>query len=56
MDQENQVRMQLNGTHQLLVYAGDVNLSANSIHSSKKITEDLIDANMGVAIKINRES
>jgi hypothetical protein len=47
--------MKLNGTHQLLDYTGNVNLSVDSIHSSKKITEAVIDATMGVAIEINSE-
>jgi hypothetical protein len=34
--QENQVRLKLNGTHQLLSYAGDVILLGDNIDSIKK--------------------
>jgi hypothetical protein len=53
--EENHVGIKLNGSHQLLVYAGNVNLSADSIHGSEKITEAVIEASMGVAIEINTE-
>jgi hypothetical protein len=41
--QENQVRLKLNGTHQLLANADDVNLLGDNIDTVKK-TETLIDA------------
>jgi hypothetical protein len=31
--QENQVRLELNGTHQLLVYADNVNLLGDNVHT-----------------------
>jgi hypothetical protein len=34
--QENQVGLKVNGTHQLLTYAADVNLLGDNIHSIKK--------------------
>jgi hypothetical protein len=42
--QENQVGLKLNGTHQLLVYADDVNLLGDNINNIMKNTETFIDA------------
>jgi hypothetical protein len=42
--QENQLELKLNGTHQLLAYADDVNLLGDSIHTTHRNTETLIDA------------
>jgi hypothetical protein len=48
--QENQVALKLNGTHQLLVYADDVNLMGDNI---KKNTETLIDASKEIGLEVN---
>jgi len=37
--QINQKGLKLNGTHQLLIYVEDVNISSGSEHSMKKIAE-----------------
>jgi hypothetical protein len=42
--QKNQVGLKLNGTHQLLAYADDVNLLEDNIDTINKNTETLIDA------------
>jgi hypothetical protein len=42
--QENQLGMKVNGTHQLLAYADDVNLLEDNIDTINKNTEILIDA------------
>jgi hypothetical protein len=38
------MKLKLNGTHQLLVYADDVTLLGNNRDKTKKNTETLIDA------------
>jgi hypothetical protein len=47
--QENQVGLKLNGTHQLLVYADDVNLLGDNIDTIKK------NASMEVGLEVNTE-
>jgi hypothetical protein len=53
--QQNQVRLKLNGTHQLLVYADDVNLLGDIIDTITKNTEALIDASEEVGLEVNAE-
>jgi ribosomal protein S2 len=53
--QENQVGLKLNGTHQLLAYADDVNLLEDNIDTIEKSTETLIDASKVVGLEINVE-
>jgi hypothetical protein len=42
--QENQIGLKINGPHQLLAYADDVNLLGGNIGTLKKNTETLIGA------------
>jgi hypothetical protein len=49
------VGLKLNGTHQLLVYADDVNLLGDNIDAIKKNRETLIDASKEVGLEVNTE-
>jgi hypothetical protein len=48
-----QVGLKLNGTHQLLAYAEDVNLLGDNIHTTKKNTETLFDNSKEVGLEVN---
>jgi hypothetical protein len=52
---DNQDGLKSNGTHQLLVYADDVNLLGDNIDAVKKNIETLIDASKEVGLEANTE-
>jgi hypothetical protein len=54
--QPNQEGLKLNGTHQLLVYADDVNILGGSVHSIKKNTEALAVASKEIGLEVNAEN
>jgi hypothetical protein len=47
--------LKLNGTHQLLVYAHDVNILGESVHAVKKITEALVAATKEIGLEANAD-
>jgi len=51
----NQDGVKLNGTHQLLFYADDVNKLGGSVHTSEKNTEALVVASKETGLEVNAD-
>ena len=51
--QLNQDGLKLNGTHQLLAYADDVNILGGSIHTEKENAEALVVATKEIGLEVN---
>jgi hypothetical protein len=49
------VGLKLNGTHQRLAYADDVNLPEDNVETIKRNTETLSDASKEVGLEVNME-
>jgi len=53
--QVNQDGLKLNGTHQLLVYADDVNILGGSVHTLKGNAETLAPATMKIGLEVSAD-
>ena len=54
--QVNHDGLKLNGTHQLLVYADDVNILGGSVHTIQKNTEALVVAIKEIGLEVNADT
>ena len=53
--QVNQDGLKLNGTHQLLVYADDVNILGGSIHTLKENAEAIVAATREIGLEVSAD-
>jgi hypothetical protein len=53
--QTNQDGLKLNGTHQLLAYADDVNILGGSVHTVKENVEALVVATKETGLEVNAD-
>jgi hypothetical protein len=53
--QGNEASLELNGTHQLLVYVDNVNSLGDSVNTIKQKKETLLQANKDIGLEINAE-
>jgi len=53
--QVNQDGLKLNGTHQLLVYADDANISVGSVYAVKKNTDALLASSKEIGLEVNAD-
>jgi hypothetical protein len=47
--------VKLNGTHQLLAYAGDVNILRGGVHTVKENAEALVVATKEIGLEVNTD-
>jgi hypothetical protein len=53
--QVNQDGLKLNGTHQLLFYADDVNILGGSVHNTKEYAEATVVAGKEIGLEVNAD-
>ena len=53
--QVNRDGLKLNGTHQLLVYADDVDMVGGSVHTIKENVEALVLAGKEIVLEVNAD-
>jgi sorting nexin-29 len=54
--QVNQDGLKLNGTHQLLAYADDVNILGGRVHTVKENAEALVAATKEIGLEVNADN
>ena len=53
--QENRIGLELNGKHQLLVYADGVNMLGENLQTVRENTEILMKASKAIGLEVNSE-
>ena len=53
--QENRIGLELNGKHQLLVYADDVNMLGENLQTIRENAEIFIKASKDIVLEVNSE-
>ena len=54
--QENRIGLELNGKHQLLVYADDVNMLGENLQAVRENTEIFIKASRDIGLEVSSEN